>query len=103
MEIRAYKLKYPVELGSGEKMQLLSEVELRSPRAKELKLLRDPARGNEIDRELSLMAACTGTSIAQLEQLEAVDFYALERMLFDFLGNAAIAAAESLGKMSAGK
>jgi hypothetical protein len=74
-----FKLATPMITQEG----LVSEIKIRKPRAKDLRAM-DKGTG-EIGKTLALAQHLTGIHLPFLEDMEAVDFLALSRVIQGFL------------------
>lgn len=89
--MESYQLRYPVTLSfrqaSGEmREQIISEITLRRPTAKEMRLV-DRAGSGMIGLVISMLSVLSGHDEAVIEKIDAEDFGELAEMVSDFFPN----------------
>ena len=82
-----YQLKHPITMtlratGAAAREEIIQEVTLRRPKAKDLRLL-DGQEGN-FARSLTLLGALSGLSRPVIDEMDAEDIKALGEIVGDF-------------------
>lgn len=84
-----YQLKHPLTLTlrgpDGERQETRTELQLRRPRAKDMRVL-DSASG-DVGAAIAMTAQLSGLSILEADELDAEDLQSLQEIIDGFLGS----------------